>query len=142
MWDLSSETLCASGSPVAYSKEQINAALSGGPALAERDAVGHGTVTAGIAAGNGLAFANGKFAGMAPDSELLIVKVLSEGAPAHGAQPAEAPFQGCYNQALDLAARAAAKAKEPIVALINSGTQWGPIDGTSAVSRQINLDFN
>jgi len=27
------------------------------------------------------------------------------------------------------------------VALVNSGTQWGPIDGTSAVSRQIDEVF-
>jgi hypothetical protein len=78
---------------------------------------------------------------MAPNSDLLIVKVTSEGAPAHGNQAPESPFQGCYNQALDLVANAATQRKEPIVALINSGTQWGPIDGTSAVSREINLDF-
>src|SRR5207237_487337 len=31
---------------------------------------------------------------------------------------------------------------EPVVALIDSGTQWGPIDGTSAVSRKIDTDFS
>jgi subtilisin family serine protease len=140
MWDLSGENLCSSGSPIAYTQAQINTALHGTP-LAERDAVGHGTVTTGIAAGNGSAFAAGKYAGIAPQADLVIVKVTSEGAPAHGTQAAEAPFQGCYDQALDLASGEATTLGEPIVALINSGTQWGPIDGTSAVSRRINLDF-
>ena len=35
----------------------------------------------------------------------------------------------------------AAVLKEPIVALMDSGTQWGPIDGTSAISQKINADF-
>jgi hypothetical protein len=72
---------------------------------------------------------------------LLIVKVTSEGAPAHGSQAAEAPFQGCLSQALDLVTQEAKRLAEPIAALINSGTQWGPIDGTSAVSEKINQDF-
>src|SRR5260370_39179603 len=36
-----------------YTEAQINAALTGGPALPTRDAVGHGTTTAGIACGRG-----------------------------------------------------------------------------------------
>jgi hypothetical protein len=111
--------------------------------LAERDAVGHGTVTAGIAAGNGSAVlpSSLQYAGIAPQADLLIVKVTSEGAPMHGTQPPENPFQGCFNQALDLVTQEAATLNEPIAALINSGTQWGPIDGTSAVSQEIDKDF-
>jgi len=146
MWDMSAQNLCSPSNPapVVYTEAQINAALApGGTPLAERDAVGHGTVTAGIAAGNGSALgaASAQYAGIAPQADLLIVKVVSEGAIAHGSQPAEAPFQGCYNQALDLVTAEAAALGEPIVGLINSGTQWGPIDGTSAVSREIDLDF-
>ncbi len=145
MWDMSAQNLCSSGNPapVAYTEAQINAALASNTPLAERDAVGHGTVTAGIAAGNGRAVlpTSLQYAGMAPQADLLIVKVTSEGAPAHGTQPAEAPFQGCFNQALDLVSQEAATLGEPIVALINSGVQWGPIDGTSAVSAEIDKDF-
>jgi minor extracellular serine protease Vpr len=145
MWDMSGQDLCASNNPapVVYTEAQINAALSSNTPLAERDAVGHGTVTAGIAAGNGSAVkpTSAQWAGFAPEADLLIVKVTSEGAPAHGTQAAEAPFQGCYSQALDLVSEEAATLGEPIVALINSGTQWGPIDGTSAVSSKIDLDF-
>jgi subtilisin family serine protease len=145
MWDMSAQDLCAANNPApaVYTESQINTALTTNTPLAERDAVGHGTVTAGIAAGNGSAVSPSslQYAGMAPKADLLIVKVTSEGAPAHGNQPAENPFQGCFSQALDLVKAEAAKLDEPIVALINSGTQWGPIDGTSAVSARINTDF-
>src|SRR5690242_17716927 len=75
-----------------YTRGQINAALQGGPALATRDAVGHGTATAGIVAGNGRNSVNQKYRGIAPNATLLIIKVKSDGAPAHDTQPAEAPF--------------------------------------------------
>jgi len=133
--------MSGTGNPVEYSAAQINAALSSGTPLGERDAVGHGTVTAGIAAGNGSAAAAGEFAGMAPDADLIIVKLTSEGAPAHDNQPAEAPFQANIDQALDWLDQKITLIGEPCVALINSGTQWGPIDGTSAVSRKIDQVF-
>src|SRR5262249_9432301 len=106
-----------------------------------RDAMGHGTATAGTAAGNGRAFANGKYAGIAPEADLIIVKLTSEGAPAHDNQPAEAPFQGCIDQALTWLDGKITTLGQPVVALINSGTQWGPIDGTSAVSKKIEEVF-
>lgn len=127
--------------PVEYSQAQINAALQSGTPLGERDAVGHGTVTAGLAAGNGSAAAGGLYKGMAPNADLIIVKLTSEGAPAHGNQPAEAPFQASIDHALDWLDQKITQLGEPCVALINSGTQWGPIDGTSAVSRKIDEVF-
>jgi len=145
MWDMSAQNLCDPNNPapVVYTEADINTALANNTPLAERDAVGHGTVTAGIATGNGSAVlpTSLQYAGVAPQADLLIVKVTSEGAPAHGTQPPENPFQGCYNQALDLVVQEAAVLGEPIVGLINAGTQWGPIDGTGAVSREIDLDF-
>src|ERR1039457_6985879 len=50
-------------------------------AILDRGAVGHGTATAGLAAGNGSAYASGKYAGMAPRADLIIVKLVSDGAP-------------------------------------------------------------
>jgi subtilisin family serine protease len=139
MLDQSGFNLCDPGnpSPVEYSAAQIDAALDGGPPLALRDAVGHGTATAGTAAGNGRGLPDGRYRGIAPGADLLIVKLTSEGAPAHGNQPAEAPFQGCIDDALDWVAAKAAALDQPLVVIINSGTQWGPMDGTSAVSRKI-----
>src|SRR5215472_14407958 len=124
-------------SPAEYTEVQINSALSGHGTVISRDAVGHGTETAGLAAGNGRAFASGKYAGLAPEGDLIIVKMVSEGAPAHDSQALEAPFQGCIQQALTWLDGKVSALGEPVVALINSGTQWGPIDGTSTVSRQI-----
>lgn len=149
MWDMSSVNpnlpICDPNqpAPIAYTQAQINQALQTNTPLGERDAVGHGTVSTGLAAGNGRAALPGsvQWAGLAPRADLLIVKMTSEGAPAHSSQPAEVPFQGCMSQALDLVTQEAAALGEPIVALMDSGTQWGPIDGTSAVSRKIDADF-
>ena len=51
-----------------YTRAQIDAALNGGPPLATRDAVGHGTATAGNCCGNGRA-SGGRYTGVAPDSD-------------------------------------------------------------------------
>lgn len=144
MLDMTGQNYCdpSNPAPVEYTAAQINAALNGGPTIPERDAVGHGTVTAGIAAGNGRAFANGKYKGFAPDADLIIVKLTSEGAPAHDNQPAETPFTACHTQALSWLDQKIAALGEPVVGLINSGVQlWGPIDGTSVVSGAIDQVF-
>lgn len=149
MWDMSNVNpglgICdpAQPAPIVYTEAQINTALQTNTPLAERDAVGHGTVSTGLAAGNGSAAlpTSSQWAGLAPQADLLIVKMTSEGAPAHSGQPAESAFQGCMSQALDLVTQEAAALGEPIVALMDSGTQWGPIDGTSAVSQKIDADF-
>ena len=140
--DMSGQNGCpGSPAPVEYSEAQINAALHGGPGINTRDAVGHGTATAGTAAGNGRAFASAKYRGIAPEVDLIIVKLTSEGAPAHGTQPAEIGFQGCTDEALNWLDAKITLLGQPCVAIINSGTQWGPIDGTSAVSRKIDSVF-
>ena len=95
----------------------------------------------GIHSNNGSAFGNGLYRGIAPGADLVIVKLVSEGAPAHDGQPAETPFQGCIDDALDWLDQKIDLLGQPCVALINSGTQWGPIDGTSAVSRKIDEVF-
>src|SRR5260370_6629811 len=82
MLDMSGQNLCdpANAPPVEYTEAQINAALAGGPPIPERDAVGHGTATAGVAAGNGNAFAGGRFHGSAPEADLVIVQLTAHGA--------------------------------------------------------------
>lgn len=143
MLDQSGFNLCnaANPAPVEYSAADINAALAGGPGLAMRDAVGHGTATAGVAAGNGRALSGQPHKGFAPGADLVVVKLTSEGAPAHGGVPAEAPFQGCIETALDWAEDKMDALDQPAVAIINSGVQWGPMDGTSAVSRKLDAVF-
>ena len=143
MLDMTGQNGCdaANPPPVEYTEAQVNAALLGGPTIPERDAVGHGTATAGVAAGNGRAFGGGNFRGIAPEADLVIVKMTSEGAPAHDDQLAEAPFQACIEQALDWLNVKVTQLAQPVVGLINSGSQWGPIDRTSAVSRKIDQIF-
>lgn len=114
-----------------YTEAQINAALAGGPRIGMNDGLGHGTVTAGVAAGNGRAVPslNGKYAGVAPNADLVIVKVDV------------AEFAGNYVTALEWAAKKIELLNQPAVLFINAGTQYGPIDGTSAVSRKIDALF-
>lgn len=141
--DMTGQAYCdgANPPPVEYSEAQINAALHGGPLLNTRDAVGRGTVSAGVAAGNGRAFASGKYAGIAPEADLIIIKARSDGAPAHDGRPAENFFVGCADQALDWLDQKITALNRPCVAVLAGGAQWGPIDGTSAVSRKIDQVF-
>lgn len=143
LFDMTGQNLCAAGqSAVEYSEADLNASLNGtGPTVTSTDRVGHGTATTGVAAGNGSAFANGKYRGLAPEADLIIVKYTSEGAPAHDGEPAEAPFIGCWDQALDWVDGKITALGQPAVALGNFGSQWGPMDGTSVFSRKIDEIF-
>jgi len=122
-----------------YTRAQINAALQGGPTLATRDAVGHGTATAGIAVGNGVNSPMAKYRGIAPNATILIVKITSDGAPAHGNQPVEAPFYDSTRipVAIDFVRAQATALAMPCVMLLNLGSQGGPTDGTSSLARKI-----
>ena len=140
--DMSGQQGCpGSPAPVEYTEGQINDALFGGATLLTDDFVGHGTVTAGLAAGNGTAFAAGRYRGMAPEADLVIVKLVSDGAPAHDGIPAETSFAGCLSEALEWVEQKVRLLGQPAVATANIGTQYGPMDGTSAVSRQIDDIF-
>jgi minor extracellular serine protease Vpr len=122
-----------------YTKAQIDAALAGGTNLATRDAVGHGSTTAGIAAGNGRNLASRKYRGIAPNASLIICKVVSEGAPAHDTEPAETAFfnPDRVSTAIDFVKAKARELNMPVVILMNFGSINGPTDGTSQLSRKI-----
>lgn len=128
--------------PRIYSRAEIDAALAGGTRLDHRDAVGHGTATMGIAAGNGRA-SDGAYTGPATAADLLVIKMVSEGAPAHDGEPAEAPGNAIDQlaAALDWALGIAEAEGKPIVFLANFGSIGGPTDGTSAFSRTIDERF-
>ena len=130
------------GTGTVYTRAEIDAALAAGTRLAHRDAVGHGTATAGIAAGDGSA-SDGLYAGMAPEAEIVVVKMVSEGAPAHGDEPAEPAFNAVdrLETALDLVLADAEAAGKPVVLLANFGSIGGPTDGTSDVARAIDARF-
>lgn len=121
-----------------YSRAQIDAALNGGPTLATRDAVGHGTATAGNCCGNGRA-SNGKYVGVAPESTLIIVKFTSDGAPAHDGQAAESAFYDAslFPKAVDFAVDKAKELGLPLVMLANFGSIGGRTDGGDAIAKKI-----
>jgi subtilisin family serine protease len=123
-------------------RTRLSSSTAGGSIINSRDAVGHGTVTAGIAAGNGRSLIGGDHHGVAPEADLIIVKMTSEGALAHDHQSREDAFNGCISQALDWLDQKIEQTGKPAVGLINSGVQlWGPTDGTSIVSRKIDEIF-
>ncbi len=126
-----------------YTEAQINAANTGGPQLATRDAVGHGTTSTAIAAGNGRNSPNLKYRGIAPKASIIMVKFTSEGAPAHGDQPAEAPFYRpeLFQTAISFVRDKATELHMPAVILPNFGSNGGPTDGTSSFSRTIDANF-
>ena len=76
------------GSGDIFTEEEINEALINNTELlltgggVSRDAVGHDTTTTGIAAGNGRD-SDGIYRGMAPKATLIIIKITSDGVPAH-----------------------------------------------------------
>ncbi len=143
MLDMSGQRLCREDNPepVEYTAQDINQALMNDTDLGTTDFVGHGSSTAGTAAGNGRGLPDGRYMGIAPQADLVIVKMTSEGAPAHGDVPAQAGFQGCQDDAIDWAAAVMDELGQPGVLIINSGVQWGPVDGTSAVSRKLAAVF-
>jgi subtilisin family serine protease len=122
-----------------YTRQQIDQALQGGPQLATRDAVGHGTTTTGIICGDGSNLPDRKYRGMAPDAAIISVKVTSDGAPAHDGEPAEAPFfdPARLPVAIDFVRDKAAQIGLPCVMILNLGSQGGPTDGTSELCRKI-----
>lgn len=125
-----------------YTQGEIDSALVSGVRLNTRDAVGHGTATAGLAGGNGAA-SSGLYAGMAPGASFIIVKFFTEGAPAHGNEPAEAPLfvPAYYSTAIHFVNSKADEAGMPAVLLANFGSVGGPMDGTSTYCRTLDVYY-
>ena len=119
-----------------YTEEQINQALFSGTRLPTRDAVGHGTTTTGIAAGNGRNLPDRKYRGVATNATIISVKITG-GAPAHGDEPAESDFDSDLFVAIDFVVDKARELSMPVVMLLNIGSITGPTDGTSAFCRKI-----
>ena len=113
---------------VEYTNADINNEIDGAPAnfVREEDTFGHGSHVAGTAAGNGATRADRKFAGIAPNADLLIVKA----------------GDGSFSEnhiidALSYAKNVAAQLNEPIVVNMSLGGNSGPHDGTSAEEQAV-----
>lgn len=118
---------------VEYTKAQIDEALAA-PTQAERqqilqsiDISGHGTAVAGIAAGNGNN-SEGRFAGVAPESELIVVKL---GTPQAGGFPRTTELM----RAVTYVIRKALELERPIAVNLSFGNTYGSHDGTSLLER-------
>lgn len=141
LWDQSLKPAGETGPPkgyalgVEFTEEMINEALASENErlMRERipsvDSSGHGTAVAGVAAGNGRN-SGGRFAGVAPDSELIVVKLGR--ARADGFPRTTELMQG-----LDYVIRKAAEYRMPVAVNISFGNTYGSHDGTSLLERFI-----
>jgi len=107
-----------------FSKELLDGDLVGGEPVSAPDTSGHGTHVAGTAAGNGRAAGNGiapgTFAGVAPEADLIIVKVIDD----------FGIFTGDMTAAYAWIAQQAAIAGKPFAINLSLGTDFGSHDGT------------
>lgn len=122
-------------SGVEFDRRQINEALNasseaeGNLIVPSVDTSGHGTAVAGIAAGNG-AGSDGVNAGVAPESELLIVKL---GTP----QPGSFPRTTQLMRALTYVVRKSLALQRPMAVNLSFGNTYGAHNGTSLLERFI-----
>ncbi|WP_277258675.1 S8 family peptidase [Merdimonas faecis] len=118
-----------------YKKQEINEALEK-QEPGERvsivpsvDSTGHGTAVAGIAAGNGRG-SGGRYAGAAPESELIVVKMGR-------ARQDGFPRTTELIRGIDFVIRKAMELKMPVAVNISFGNTYGSHDGTSLLERFI-----
>lgn len=124
-------------SGVEYTREDIDRALSAGSQAAgyaivgERDTTGHGTQVLGIAAGNGRA-SGGRFRGVAPRSDILVVKLGT-------AQAGGFPRTTQLMQALEYAVQKARELGKPLAVNLSFGNVYGSHRGTSLLETYIDM---
>lgn len=122
-------------SGVEFSQAQINAALNatseieGNLLVPSLDTSGHGTAVAGIAAGNGGASGD-VYAGVAPESELIIVKL---GTPSANSFPRTTELM----RALTYVVRKSLELRRPVAINLSFGNTYGSHNGTSLLERFI-----
>lgn len=127
-----------------YTREQINEALQSDNPLEivpSTDEIGHGTMLAGIAAGN--AVPESGFAGVAPDAELVIVK-LKQAKPYlkdffRIPQEANAYQENDILFGLEYLIDASFRLNRPMAICIALGTSQGAHDGRGTLSNYLSL---
>lgn len=121
-----------------FTREQINAALREADPLRQyelvpsRDSSGHGTAVAGIAAGAAANVTDGTadngYEGVAPESELLIVKL---GTPRENSFPRTTEMM----RAVTYVVRKAQSINRPVAINLSFGNTYGAHDGSSLLER-------
>lgn len=120
---------------VEFNQAQINAALiassemEGNLLVPSLDTSGHGTAVAGIAAGNG-GTSGDVYAGVAPESELIIVKL---GTPRENSFPRTTELM----RALTYIVRKSLELRRPVAINLSFGNTYGSHNGTSLLERFI-----
>ncbi|ONI47705.1 hypothetical protein AN644_04275 [Candidatus Epulonipiscium fishelsonii] len=118
---------------IEYTKDQINEALKqvekgkNLEIVPSIDTLGHGTAVAGIACGNGRL--NKKYKGVAPESELIIVKIGKNGMQNSTYEPRNVEVM----LALKYITNKAKELNKPVSILIGLGINEGSHDGTSTL---------
>ena len=111
-----------------YTEADINAALTGGPAITAPDADGHGTHTLGVSSGNGRSTGSGvpagTYVGMAPEADIIVVKTFPE--------PGDGDCFSCFDLTggLEFLDAMATDLGKPLVVNMSLGSQFGGHDGT------------
>lgn len=132
LWDQSipDETNSGYNQGRIFTREEINRAIAENDrSFPSRDLSGHGTHVAGIAAGNGRA-SNGRQKGVAPESELLIVKLGN-------AFPDGFPRTTELMLGMDYCVKKAIEWQMPLALNISFGNSYGSHDGTSLLETYI-----
>ncbi len=113
---------------VEYSQSDIDDELDGTPAdfVREEDTNGHGSHVCGTAAGNGATLPSKKYAGIAPGTDLLIIKA------GNGSFPSVNVID-----ALSYAGLVASQLGKPIVVNLSLGGQENAHDGTAAMDQAV-----
>lgn len=139
LWD---QTVSAGAPPAGFrqgtefSREEIDRALDTGSRAAgyeivpSTDRSGHGTQVLGILAGNGNA-SGGRFAGGAPQSDILVVKMGTPG-------ELDFPSTTQLMQAVEYVVRKAREYQKPVAINLSFGNVYGSHDGTSLVETYLN----
>lgn len=138
LWDQSVQGKAPQGYLIGteYTAEQINEALRQNTKTEQMrivpsiDTSGHGTAVAGIAAGNGRGSVGRSQAGVAAESELLIVKLAS---PRQEGFPRTTELM----QGIDYVVRKAQEFGKAVAINISFGNTYGAHDGTSLLERFI-----
>lgn len=120
-----------------YTETDINSALQGNGVIAQRNRTGHGTHVAGTAAGNGLAGpVPGKYAGIAPEADLIVVKASRQNDGSDNFLEAD------QINALAFIRQRASESDQPFVINMSAAGHFGSHDGTRANERAIDEIVN
>ncbi len=112
-----------------FTREVINEALDSGKTLGHFDNVGHGTAVAGVCCGNGRE-SNGRVVGIAPESDILVVKLSSKGVGVAKTTDIMRAIKFSYDYAI--------KNGKPLVVNLSFGTSNGVRSGETLFETYIN----